>query len=48
MLKLLFSSLFFVISFILYCCIHVTTTYDKEINDIEQEKFLKARKRRKI
>lgn len=28
--------------FLLYCCIHVSTPYDKEINDIEQEKFLKA------
>ena len=26
--------------FILYCCISCSTTYDKEIDDLEQEKFI--------
>lgn len=31
--------------FILYCCVSCSTIYDKEIDDIEQEKFIKEWKK---
>lgn len=31
----------FKISFILYCCIRSSTIYDEELDDMEQEKFIK-------
>ena len=45
MLTFIIISVFLFISFVLYCCIHNTTSYDKEINDIEQEKFLREKKK---
>lgn len=41
MLKLLFCSLFLLIGGTIYCCIHASTSYDEETDDIEQEKFIK-------
>lgn len=41
MLKLILCNLFFIVGGILYCCLRVSTQYDKEIDDIEQEKFVK-------
>ena len=45
MFKFLLGSIFLTISGILYCCIHCSTTYDKEIDDIEQEKFIQEWKK---
>lgn len=33
------------IGFVLYCCLRCSTLYDKEISDIEQEKFIKEWKK---
>lgn len=41
MLKLLIGAIFLIIGFVLYCCLCCASSYDKEIDDIEQEKFLK-------
>jgi len=45
MLTLFLLTLSIIIATILYCCIHISTTYDKEINDLEQEKFIKEHKK---
>ena len=44
MLKLIICGLLLLISFALYCCIRCGSMYDKEIDDMEQEKFLQNRK----
>ena len=36
-------SIFILISFALYCCIRCGSLYDKEMEDLEQEKFLQNR-----
>ena len=36
---------FTIISFVLYCCISCSTTYDKELDDIVQEEFTKKWKK---
>ena len=43
MLKLIICGLFILISFALYCCIRCGSLYDKEMDDMEQEKFLQKR-----
>lgn len=41
MLVQLSAILFLVITSILYCCIHISTPLDREVDDEEQEKYLK-------
>ena len=41
MLYFLLFSIFTFIAGILYCCIRCASEYDKEIEDMEQEEFLK-------
>lgn len=40
MLKLILCGLFLLIGLALYCCVRCGSEYDKEIDDIEQEKFI--------
>lgn len=40
MLKFIVCGLFILISFALYCCIRCGSLYDKEMEDLEQEKFI--------
>ena len=41
MLKLLLCCVSLIIGFFLYCCIRCSSKYDREIEDMEQEEFLK-------
>ncbi len=41
MILFIVCTILILIAFILYCCIHNTTSYDNEVDDIEQEKFIK-------
>lgn len=41
MLKFIIGGLFILISFALYCCIRCGSLYDKEMEDLEQEKFVR-------
>ena len=45
MFKFLLIGLLVAISVILYCCVSCSTSYDKEIDDREQEKFIKECKK---
>ena len=40
MLKFIICGLFLLLGFILYCCVRCGSEYDREVDDIEQEKFL--------
>lgn len=44
MLIILSIALVVFISFVLYCIVHCTTSYDNEIDDEQQELFLNAKK----
>ena len=43
MLKLILGGLFVLIGLALYCCVRCGSEYDKEIDDLEQEKFIQDR-----
>ena len=44
LLTIFLCVLFILINFTLYCCIRCGSLYDKEVDDLEQEKFLQNRK----
>lgn len=41
MLTILTIIIFILISFVLFCCIRIASRYDKQMDDIEQENFIK-------
>lgn len=41
MLILICTCLFLIAGFLLFCCCHCKTDYDRRIDDQEQEKFLR-------
>lgn len=41
---LIFVFIFLIIGFLLFCCCHAQTDYDRKISDLEQEKYLKKYK----
>ncbi|MEE1195280.1 MAG: hypothetical protein UHS54_00135 [Lachnospiraceae bacterium] len=36
--------IFLIIGFLLFCCCHAQTDYDRKVSDLEQEKYLKKYK----
>ncbi len=46
MLRTLLGTVFFTVTFLLYCLISASTPYDKAVDDMEQEWFLREWNRR--